>query len=32
MEKTGISDYQKAQDLLRKYGSVKKAVDAIGGR
>ena len=29
MEKTGISDYNKAQELLLKYGSVKKAVDSI---
>jgi N-acetylmuramic acid 6-phosphate etherase len=29
MEKTGITDYDKAKDLLLKYGSVKKAVDSL---
>ena len=29
MEKTGINDYDKAKDLLLKYGSVKKAVDSL---
>lgn len=29
MEKTGISDYDKAKDLLLKSGSVKKAVDSL---
>lgn len=29
MEKTGITDYNKAKDLLLKYGSVKKAVDSL---
>ena len=32
MEKTGILDYDKAQDLLKKYGSVKKAVDGMAGK
>ena len=31
MEKTGIRDYDKARELLLKYGSVKKAAEA-GGR
>lgn len=30
MEKTGINDYEKAKELLIKYGSVKKAVDSLG--
>lgn len=30
MERTGISDYDKAKALLIKYGSVKKAVDSLG--
>jgi N-acetylmuramic acid 6-phosphate etherase len=29
MEKTGISSYDKARELLLKYGSVKKAVDSL---
>lgn len=29
MEKTGILDYEKAKDLLLKYGSVKKAIDSL---
>jgi N-acetylmuramic acid 6-phosphate etherase len=29
MEKTNITDYERAQELLLKYGSVKKAVDSI---
>ena len=29
MEKTGISNYDKARELLLKYGSVKKAVDSL---
>jgi N-acetylmuramic acid 6-phosphate etherase len=29
MEKTGITDYDKAKDLLLKSGSVKKAVDSL---
>jgi N-acetylmuramic acid 6-phosphate etherase len=29
MEKTGITDYNKARELLLKYGSVKKAVDSL---
>lgn len=29
MEKTGITDYDKARELLLKYGSVKKAVDSL---
>lgn len=28
MERTGITDYEKARDLLLKFGSVKKAVDS----
>jgi N-acetylmuramic acid 6-phosphate etherase len=28
MEKTGIKDYQKAKELLLKFGSVKKAMDS----
>ncbi len=31
MSETGIDDYAKAHDLLLKYGSVKKAVDAYRG-
>lgn len=30
MEKTGISDYEKAKALLLEHGSVKKAVDSLG--
>jgi N-acetylmuramic acid 6-phosphate etherase len=30
MEKTGITDYEKAMNLLLKYGSVKKAAEAVG--
>ncbi|MBX3239751.1 MAG: N-acetylmuramic acid 6-phosphate etherase [Chitinophagaceae bacterium] len=29
MEKTGITDYEKAKTLLAKYGSVKKAVESL---
>jgi N-acetylmuramic acid 6-phosphate etherase len=29
MEKMKISDYEKAKQLLLKYGSVKKAIDSI---
>lgn len=29
MEKTGIGSYEKARELLLKYGSVKKAVDSL---
>jgi N-acetylmuramic acid 6-phosphate etherase len=29
MEKTGINSYDKARELLLKYGSVKKAVDSL---
>jgi N-acetylmuramic acid 6-phosphate etherase len=29
MEKTGISSYDKARELLLQYGSVKKAVDSL---
>ena len=29
MEKTGIDDYEKAKDLLLKFGSVKKAVESL---
>lgn len=29
MEKTGIKDYEKAKELLLKYGSVKKAEDSL---
>ena len=28
MEKTGINDYEKAKELLLKYGSVRKAIDS----
>jgi hypothetical protein len=28
MDNTGLSDYEQAHQLLLKYGSVKKAVDA----
>ncbi|RYY97661.1 MAG: N-acetylmuramic acid 6-phosphate etherase [Chitinophagaceae bacterium] len=30
MERSGISDYGKARDVLLRYGSVKKALEAIG--
>jgi N-acetylmuramic acid 6-phosphate etherase len=30
MENLGLSDYEKAKELLLKYGSVKKAVDSVG--
>jgi N-acetylmuramic acid 6-phosphate etherase len=29
MERTGISDYAEARDLLQRFGSVKKAVDSL---
>jgi N-acetylmuramic acid 6-phosphate etherase len=29
MEKTGINSYDKARELLLKFGSVKKAVDSF---
>jgi len=29
MEKINMQDYDKAKQLLEKYGSVKKAVDAV---
>lgn len=29
MEKTGLSDYQKAKDILLRYGSVKKAMEKL---
>jgi N-acetylmuramic acid 6-phosphate etherase len=32
MESTGLQDYERARELLLKSGSVKKAVDAAGGR
>jgi N-acetylmuramic acid 6-phosphate etherase len=30
MDNLGLSDYEKAKDLLLKYGSVKKAVESVG--
>ena len=32
MEKTGITDYEKAKALLLKYGSVKNAVDSFNAK
>jgi N-acetylmuramic acid 6-phosphate etherase len=31
MEKTGLTDYQKAKDILLRYGSVKKAMEKLSG-
>jgi hypothetical protein len=31
MEKMGLTDYQKAKDILLRYGSVKKAIEKLSG-
>jgi N-acetylmuramic acid 6-phosphate etherase len=31
MEKTGLTDYQKAKDILLRYGTVKKAMEKLSG-
>ena len=31
MEKTGLTDYNDAKTILLQHGSVKKAMDALGG-